>query len=71
MEKLYVFFVTLVFLGFLFHEGKVGALKSEDGLEEWGYVQVRPSKLNILKLWNFNYFVFQNLKLIMSWYSKH
>ncbi|KEH38909.1 serine carboxypeptidase-like 51 [Medicago truncatula] len=42
MEKLYVFFVTLVFLGFLFHEGKVGALKSEDGLEEWGYVQVRP-----------------------------
>jgi len=58
MEKPYVFFVTLVFLGFLFYEGKVGALKSEDGLEEWGYVQVRPSKPNILELCNFNYCVF-------------
>ncbi|KAJ1388982.1 Serine carboxypeptidase, serine active site [Sesbania bispinosa] len=42
MEKLCVFVATLVFLGMLFHDGTVIALRNEDGSEEWGYVQVRP-----------------------------
>ncbi|XP_045801771.1 serine carboxypeptidase-like 51 [Trifolium pratense] len=42
MAKLYVFLATLICIGILFHDGKVGALSSEDGSEEWGYVQVRP-----------------------------
>ncbi|KAK7262227.1 hypothetical protein RJT34_29790 [Clitoria ternatea] len=42
MEKLRDFVSVLLFLGLIFHCGKVLALKSEDGSEEWGYVEVRP-----------------------------
>ncbi|XP_020214914.1 serine carboxypeptidase-like 51 [Cajanus cajan] len=41
MEKLHHFVFILLFL-VLVHRGKVLALKSQDGSEEWGYVQVRP-----------------------------
>ncbi|KAK7257665.1 hypothetical protein RIF29_31805 [Crotalaria pallida] len=34
--------ILVLFLGLLIHEGTVTALKSQDGSEEWGYVQVRP-----------------------------
>lgn len=45
MEKLRDFVVILLFLVSLFHGEKVtGLKKSQDGSEEWGYVQVRPSK---------------------------
>ncbi|KAL5169824.1 Serine carboxypeptidase-like 51 [Glycine soja] len=43
MEKKVLFFVSiLLFIALLFHGGKVLAFKSQDGSEEWGYVQVRP-----------------------------
>nr|AFK37897.1 unknown [Lotus japonicus] len=44
MENLRHFLSFLLFLGFLFHEGKVAAAfkKNQDGSEEWGYVEVRP-----------------------------
>ncbi|RDX57895.1 Serine carboxypeptidase-like 51, partial [Mucuna pruriens] len=42
MEKLCLFLATLVFLGILFHGGTVTALRTKEGSEEWGYVQVRP-----------------------------
>ncbi|KAK7312617.1 hypothetical protein VNO77_36601 [Canavalia gladiata] len=42
MEKLCNFVVTLLLLHLLFHGGITIALKTNDGSEEWGYVQVRP-----------------------------
>ncbi|XP_027343744.1 serine carboxypeptidase-like 51 [Abrus precatorius] len=42
MEKLCVLVAPFVFLGILFHGGMVTALRTKDGSEEWGYVQVRP-----------------------------
>nr|KYP51815.1 Serine carboxypeptidase-like 51 [Cajanus cajan] len=42
MEKLCVLLATLVFLGILFLGENVTALRTNDGSEEWGYVQVRP-----------------------------
>ncbi|KAK2424111.1 serine carboxypeptidase [Trifolium repens] len=44
MVKLHVFLVTVICIGIQFHDGigKVGALSSQDGSEEWGYVPVRP-----------------------------
>jgi hypothetical protein len=68
MVKLHVFLVTVICIGIQFHDGigKVGALSSQDGSEEWGYVPVRPSKPNALELSNFNYNVFQTFKLITS-----
>ncbi|KAK7324897.1 hypothetical protein VNO77_28823 [Canavalia gladiata] len=43
MQTLCVFLATFVFfLGVLFHGGTVTALRTKDGSEEWGYVQVRP-----------------------------
>ncbi|XP_027346055.1 serine carboxypeptidase-like 51 [Abrus precatorius] len=42
MEKLCHFVSILLFIALLFHGGKVSALKSGDGSEEWGYVEVRP-----------------------------
>ncbi|KAK7261288.1 hypothetical protein RIF29_27597 [Crotalaria pallida] len=42
MEKLCPLMATLVFLGILFNGGSATSLRSEDGTEEWGYVEVRP-----------------------------
>ncbi|XP_057456049.1 serine carboxypeptidase-like 51 [Lotus japonicus] len=42
MEKLRDLVTILLILALSFHEGKVIALRSHDGLEEWGYVEVRP-----------------------------
>ncbi|XP_027342906.1 serine carboxypeptidase-like 51 [Abrus precatorius] len=42
MEKLCASVITLGFLVILFQGGTVTCMRSEDGLEEWGYVQVRP-----------------------------
>lgn len=55
MEKLCLFLATLVFISILFHGEMVTALRTKDGSEEWGYVQVRPSKPNTLQLCNFIY----------------
>ncbi|KAG4968541.1 hypothetical protein JHK87_034192 [Glycine soja] len=44
MEKLCLFLATLVFLSILFHGEMVTALRTKDGSEEWGYVQVRPMR---------------------------
>ena len=51
MEKFCVFLATLVFLGILFHGEMVSTLRSKHGSEEWGFVQVRPSKPNALQLY--------------------
>ncbi|KAG4384639.1 hypothetical protein GLYMA_13G321700v4 [Glycine max] len=46
MEKLHASVLALVFLlVILFQEGLVTCMKNEDGSEEWGYVQVRPTHL--------------------------
>ncbi|KAE9620590.1 hypothetical protein Lal_00019670 [Lupinus albus] len=43
MEKLFHSVILFVlFLGLLFHGGIATYMKSQDGSEEWGYVQVRP-----------------------------
>ncbi|XP_061353464.1 serine carboxypeptidase-like 51 [Gastrolobium bilobum] len=42
MEKLRDFVTILLFLCLLFHGGIVIALRTHDGSEEWGYVEVRP-----------------------------
>jgi hypothetical protein len=65
MVKLYVFLVILICIGIQFHDGRVGALSSQDGSEEWGYVPVRPSKPNALELSNFNYNVFKLLNRLL------
>jgi len=51
MEKLHASVLALVFLlVILFQEGLVTCMKNEDGSEEWGYVQVRPSKPSAITL---------------------
>ncbi|QCE09390.1 serine carboxypeptidase 1 [Vigna unguiculata] len=47
MKKFQAFLVTLLFLVTLFHGGSVtcsssSSSRTEDGSEEWGYVQIRP-----------------------------
>ncbi|KAI9076246.1 hypothetical protein K1719_041819 [Acacia pycnantha] len=42
MEKLCVLLVTLLCLPLLSHGGPATTFKTQDGSEEWGYVQVRP-----------------------------
>lgn len=42
MEKLSILVVSIVLLSPLFHGGVSMAAKSQDGSEEWGYVEVRP-----------------------------
>ncbi|QCD88075.1 serine carboxypeptidase-like 51 [Vigna unguiculata] len=42
MEKLPHLLCIFLFIALLFHGGKVAAFKTQDGSEEWGYVQVRP-----------------------------
>lgn len=44
MEKLLPFPIILLFLSSFFLLQNVTAFKNQDGSEEWGYVQVRPSK---------------------------
>jgi hypothetical protein len=44
MVKLPHFPIILIFLASFFLLQNATALKNEDGSEEWGYVQVRPSK---------------------------
>lgn len=55
MEKSYasssVFLVTSVFFFFflpLFHGGFAIATETQDASEDWGYVEVRPSKLKFI-----------------------
>ncbi|BAT90485.1 Serine carboxypeptidase-like 51 [Vigna angularis] len=42
MEKLPHLLSIFLFIALHFHGGKVVAFKTQDGSEEWGYVQVRP-----------------------------
>ncbi|CAJ1979211.1 unnamed protein product [Sphenostylis stenocarpa] len=42
MEKVPRLLSIFLFIALLFHGGKVLAFKTQDGSEEWGYVQVRP-----------------------------
>lgn len=46
MEKFHLLFLLVIFSFGLFHGGIARVVKSpgQGGSEEWGYVQVRPSK---------------------------
>ena len=67
MAKLLVLRLCFVLIAssFLFHVGGSITHKSQDGTEEWGYVQVRPSKSNslIFILFYFSHY----LLYIYSW----
>lgn len=52
-----MFFSPLFHGGFLFAK----AARTEDGSEEWGYVQVRPSNLHFLF-----YFYFMNFNALFA-----
>ena len=70
MGKIYAFFATLLFLGLLFHGGTVVTLRSQDGSEEWGYVEVKPSNLSVLGFCNFQFILsFQIRKSIYFHYN--
>lgn len=45
--------VSVLYLVPLFHGGIAIAASTQDGTEEWGYVEVRPSKPVVLHIHNF------------------
>ena len=47
LSKTFLFLATLFFL--LFNGCLAGKHMKNDELEEWGYVEVRPSKFNFVK----------------------
>jgi len=70
MKKFQAFLVTLLFLVTLFHGGSVtcsssSSSRTEDGSEEWGYVQIRPS--NLFCLFSFFFFFLMIPNRNLAW----